>query len=320
MVVINMSILKHATDDERLTALENAFVKQSSEAIIVGKIRGVATMKAICKLANVDPTYAYGKNNPSPENLKKYKKFQEKVNTFADTFKNHKNNVLGNVEDNQDLLEAAREQLFNIKIENNSLLNKLSKSETSKNNLQAELVQAQLLINSNQVSAPTSQLNDNTIHIISPDKTLQHNDQYQYFDIELRDKAWDSAKEDFQRLMRRKVPLRVYLLVGLPCSGKSTWVEERDVLRDRHTVIIDATNLKKGDRAQWITLARKNTNVKICAVMFFTDFLTIKERNAKRHPQNKFIDVSILETKRDAFELVDVKFEDIDEMIIVRED
>lgn len=315
-----MSKLKHTTDEERLTALENAFVKQSSEAIIIGKIRGIATMKAICKLANVDPTYAYGKNNPSPESLKKYKKFQEKVNTFAKTFIDHKNNILSNIEDNQDLLEAAREQLFNLKIENNTLINKLSKSETSKNNLQAELVQAQLLNNSNQVFSPSTLINDNTIHIISPDKTLQHNDQYQYFDIELRDKAWDSAKEEFQRLIRRKVPLRVYLLIGLPCSGKSTWVEKLDVLRDRHTIIIDASNLKKGDRAQWINLARKNSNVKICAVMFLTDFLTIKERNAKRHLQNKFIDVSILEAKRDRFEPVDIKFEDFDEMIIVRED
>jgi len=59
---------------------------------------------------------------------------------------------------------------------------------------------------------------------------------------------------------------------------------------------------------------------KVCAVVFLTDFLTIKERNIERLNQNKFIDVSILEAKKDKFESIDIKFEDVDEMMIVRED
>ncbi len=314
-----MSKSKHKSDEERLKALENTYITQTTESLIVGKIRGIATMKAICLIADVDTTYAYGKNNPTHENLKKYKTFQKKVNTFADTFKNHKANLLNITNDNQDLLDTAREHLFKLKIENNDLINKLQTARKSKYSLQAELLQTQLLNKNDQMSQSLSQLNDNTINVISPDRTLQHNGQYQFFNIELRQKAWEDAKEEFQKLMRRKIPQRVYLLVGLPCAGKSTWVEERKTLKDRHTVIVDATNLMKGDRAQWITLARKSHDVRICTVMFLTDFMTIKERNSQRHSQNKFIDVSILESQRDKFEPIDIKFEDVDEMVIVRE-
>lgn len=315
-----MSKSKHSSDEERLEALENTYITQTTESMIIGKIRGVATMKVICQIADVDTTYAYGKNNPTDKYLQKYKKFQKKVNDYAKSFKLHKANLLNNIDDNQDLLEAAREHLFNLKIENNSLLNKLQIANSRNTNLQTELLEAQLMNNKNHISQSMSQLNDNTINVISPDRTLQHNGQYQFFDIQLRNKAWNDAKEEFQRLMRRKIPQRIYLLVGLPCAGKSTWIDDRKMLKDRHTVIVDATNLMKGDRAQWITLARKNHDVKICTVMFLTDFMTIKERNSQRHSQNKFIDVSVLESKRDKFEPIDIKFEDIDEMVIVREE
>jgi hypothetical protein len=311
---------KITSDEDRLKELERVYTKQTTEALIIGKIREVATMKVICKIADVDPTYVYGKNNPTPEALKQYKKFQAKVNGFANTFKKHKAN-LSNIEDEKlDLLESAREHLFKLEIENTDLVNKLKESHEKQRNLQAEVLEAQLLNNSNKLSQPSSQLNSNTINVISPDATLQYNKHYEFFDDELKEKAWDEARETFQRLIKRKIPQRVYLLVGLPCSGKSEWAKAEKVLHDRHTVVIDTTNLTKGERALWINLARKCQDIKVCAVVFLTDFLTIKERNIERLNQNKFIDVSILEAKKDKFEPVDIKFEDVDEMIIVRED
>ena len=44
-------------------------------------------------------------------------------------------------------------------------------------------------------------------------------------------------------------------------------------------------------------LARKCVDIKIRAVLFLTDFSTIKSRNTQRRNQGKYIDVSILEAK-----------------------
>jgi predicted kinase len=308
------------SDEDRLKELERVYTQQTTEALITGKLRKVATMKTICTIANVDPTYVYGKNNPTPEALKKYLDFQEKVNDFAETFKNNKANLSSIEDEKLNLLESAREHLFKLEIENTDLVNKLKKAHEKQRNLQAEVLEAQVLNNSNKLSHPSSQLNSNTINVISPDDTLQYNKHYEFFDDELKEKAWDEAREKFQHLIKRKVPQRIYLLVGLPCSGKSEWAKAEKVLHDRHAVIIDATNLTKGERALWINLARKGQDIKVCAVVFLTDFLTIKERNIERLNQNKFIDVSILEAKKDKSEPIDIKFEDVDEMIIVRED
>lgn len=308
------------SDEERLQELERIYTQQTTKSLIIGKLRTVATMQVICDLADVDTTYVYGKNNPTPDALKKYEKFQEKVNGFAETFKKHKANLSNVKGEKLDLLESAREHLFKLEIENTDLVNKLKKANEKQRNLQAELLEAQVLNNSNQLSNSSSQLNSNTINTICPDDTLQYNKHYEFFDEELKEKAWDEARETLQRLIKRKVPQRVYLLVGLPCSGKSEWAKAGNVLHDRHTVIIDSTNLTKGERALWINLARKGQDIKVSVVVFLTDFLTIKERNIERLNQNKFIDVSILEAKKDKFESIDIKFEDVDEMMIVRED
>lgn len=83
-----------------------------------------------------------------------------------------------------------------------------------------------------------------------------------------RDEAWKKAQTEFAKLMKRKLPQRVYLLVGAPCSGKFTWAKSKKINHDRHAVIVDATNPTQGDRARWILQASKSNSVKICVVMF----------------------------------------------------
>lgn len=307
--------LKPKDDNDRLNNLELAYTLKTAEAIRTGKLRTVATMDAICKLALVDPTYAYGHKNPSEKDLGRYKAFQKKVNDFAKDFKQLQKESENEVEENKDVLKAAREQLFKLAIEKNDLINKYQKLLKQNKNLESEALETQLTN-----TASSSRVNENTINVICPDDTLTYNDQYNFYNNELREKAWNEARAKFQKLMKRKIAQRVFLLVGIPCSGKSTWIEKRELISDRHAVIIDATNLTKGDRAEWIMLARKCADIKIRAVLFLTDFSTIKSRNSQRRNQGKYIDVSILEAKEKNLQLIDVRFEDFDEIEIIRED
>ena len=311
----------YKNDEERLQALEESYLAQTAEAFVKNKLRGVASMKAIYEKAGVDKTYVYGHKDPSPENLKKYKAFVEKVNQFAESFKTRDKKIISNEIDLEAQLHNARENNFVLQYENNELKLLLVDANQNLKTHKAELSLQSVINNKDDRTSAASQLNENTISIISPDDGLIHNNRYEFSNVKLREKAWRESKQKFQKLMRRNIPQRVFILVGLPSSGKSTWAKEtRDFNKDRHAVIIDATNLTVGERSQWIMLARKGKNIKICAVKFFTEFITIKERNIENVRNNKFIEVDVLETKRDSLEEINFEFEDIDEMIVVRND
>lgn len=309
---------KPRTDTERLANLEKVYLQQTTKALLVNKLRTVATMNEICKIAMVDPTYVYGHNNPTPEDLAAYQKFQKKVNDFAKDFvRLQKENEIKEIESTNEL-SAAREQLFKITIEKNDLLNKYLSALKKNKILESESLEIQLSTPVTNNAIPV--LNENTLHIISPDKTLTFNDQYKFFNPELREKAWKDAKLEFQKLMNRNIPQRVFLLVGLPCSGKSTWLEKRQLTPDRHSVVIDATNLTSQSRSEWISLTRNCADLRIKAVVFLTDFDTILARNSQRHNEGKYLDVSILNRKREEFQMIDIQLEAIDEIEVIRED
>jgi len=311
----------YKNDEERLQALEEAYLAQTAESYVKNKLRGVASMKVIYEKAGVDKTYVYGHKDSSPENLKKYEDFVDKVNKFAKAYKTRNEKIVSNEINLEEQLHNARENNFVLQFENNELKLLLVDANQKLKTHKAELSLQSVINKKDDRTSAASQLNENTISTICPDDGLIHNNKYEFSNVKLRNKAWREAKQKFQKLMRRNIPQRVYILVGLPSSGKSTWANEtRDFNKDRHTVIIDATNLTVGERSQWIMLARKGQNIKICAVKFFTEFITIKERNIENIRNNKFIEVSVLETKRDSLEEIDFEFEDIDEMIVVRND
>jgi AAA domain len=310
------------TDAERLKALQEAFTQQKVIALQRMKLRGIATVGKVCEIANVDRTYLYNEEkSSSAEAFKAFETFKNEVLDFANEFKKIK---AGKAESDDELSKKYSNSLeTNLKLttEKNQLRKLLQDRNDVIQKLQSENSSLHAVNANTRISNSAEQMNQNTVHCISPDRTLQHNEQYEFYDEKLKKKAWLDAKTEFSQLMRRKLPMRVYILIGLPCAGKTTWSDNRQGLkRDRHSVIVDACNLTAGERAQWLGLARRAENVKTCAVRFLTDLITIRERNELRESSGKRIDLPTLEVKRDNFEEVDIIFEDFDEMLIVRDD
>lgn len=310
------------TDADRLQALQDAFNQQKVIALQKMKHRGIATVGKICQVANVDRTYLYDdKKSSSADAFKAFDIFRKKVLDFANEFKQIK---VGRTESDDELTKMYSNSLesnLKLTIEKNQLRIMLQERNELIQQLQSEKASLHIVNANTRLSNSAEQMNQNMVHCISPDRALQHNEQYEFYNEKVRNKAWLDAKTEFSELMRRKVPMRVYILIGLPCAGKTTWSDNRlGLRRDRHSIIVDTTNLTAGDRALWLGMARRAENVKTCAVRFLTDFITIRERNELRESSGKRIDLATLEAKRDKLEEVDIVFEDFDEMLIVRGD
>ncbi|MDC9519658.1 hypothetical protein PSH55_00785 [Pseudoalteromonas sp. Angola-31] len=309
------------TDDERLQALKDAFIQQKVIALREMKHRGIATVGRICQVANVDRTYLYDdKKSSCVDAFKGFESFRNKVLDFANEFKEIKAGKSKSDDELSTMYSNSLETNLKLTIEKNQLRILLQDRNEVIQNLQFENTSLKAVNTNTRISNSAKQMNQNMVHYISPDRALQYNEHYHFYDENLRKKAWFDAKTEFSRLMLRKLPMRVYILIGLPCSGKTTWSDNRlDIKNDRHSVIVDATNLTMGDRALWLVLARRAENVKTCAVRFLIDFMAVRERNELRESSGKRLELSTLESKRDKLEEVDIVFEDFDEMLIVRE-
>lgn len=314
-----MAADKHATDADRLNALEKAYIDQTALAYTLNKLRGVATMEKICDVADVPKKYVYCHMNGTPEAHEKYQEFKKKVNKFAEKFMERKNSIEDTTLNYDQKFQQQAEDNHSLKMENVALSRSIASIREKRKKDLSEIAHLNAIISApEEKSNNVSSIDDTTDYVISPDKGLTYNGHYLFADDKRRKKAWADARRDFDKLIKRNIPQRVYLLMGLPCAGKSYWASQKLVSNDRHSVIIDATNLNAGDRALWINQARKTKNIKICVVQFIVDFTTIAARNAER--TDKKIDIDVLERKQQETQDVDPEFEDIDEMLFVRED
>ena len=309
----------HKTHAERIAAIEKVFLEQSAKAISQNKIRGVATMQVICDLAQVDKTHLYGHTPCSEDEAIGYASLLGRIQKFNEDFVKRKNETVRQGLTTEDQLKEARE-------ENHTLAAEITKLEANyelllqrNNTLLAKNTQLQALANSDLThEEKIKPLLDVTINIICPDDHLERDGRYRFNNEKKRNEAWANAKKEFIKLMKRNVPQRVYLLVGPPCSGKSSWAKSKNINPDRHAVIVDTTNLTAGERASWAILTAKANDVKICVVRFVVDEMTLRSRNMKRH--HKMLDEDVLEEKIKRLEEVDPEVEVVDEMLFVRSD
>lgn len=156
-------------------------------------------------------------------------------------------------------------------------------------------------------------------HLVSPDHFRTVGGKYKFGSKAHENEAWGKAYKQLEELLSRKLKMRLYILVGLPCSGKSTWAEDSAVATDRHPVIFDATNLSNVDRYRFVhSLSRFTDLPKVC-VYFDTDMEIIRERNRTLRTAGKQItddDLTLLNAKLEKPDPYEEKW--IDELIVVR--
>lgn len=156
-------------------------------------------------------------------------------------------------------------------------------------------------------------------HVVSPDNFRAVGGRYKIGSKAQENEAWGNAYKKLEELLSRNLKMRLYLLVGLPCSGKSAWVEEGTVAIDRHPVIFDAMNLTSVERSRFVhSLSRFADLPKVC-VYFDTDMEVIRERNRTLRTAGKQMtddDLTMLHSKVEKPDPYEEMW--IDELIVVR--
>lgn len=111
--------------------------------------------------------------------------------------------------------------------------------------------------------------------IISPDDLRMIDGKY-VFNRETEGEVWRKTYKHFHECLIEGD--YVYLLIGAPGSGKSTWLKENENPMD---VYFDATNTKLEERRVLLTLAGVMGR-KVTGVVFNTPLSTCLERNYTR--------------------------------------
>ena len=115
--------------------------------------------------------------------------------------------------------------------------------------------------------------------IVSPDHFLMEDGKY-VWTIPRVTAAWDSARTAAHRALFDfpHKPDKLVLLMGVPASGKTTWLQENE---DERCLYIDATFDLPWKRKPWIEMAAE-AGVPITLVYFQTPLEVCLERNSKR--------------------------------------
>jgi predicted kinase len=115
--------------------------------------------------------------------------------------------------------------------------------------------------------------------IISPDSYLMEDGVY-VWSLPRVIEAWDKSKAAARLALfdGATKPAKLVLLMGVPASGKSTWLRDHE---DERCLYIDATFDLPWKRAPWISMARE-AGVPCTLVYFRTPLDVCLERNSRR--------------------------------------
>lgn len=125
---------------------------------------------------------------------------------------------------------------------------------------------------------------------ISPDSHLYVDGVYSFTQDRAR-AAWEACYQELDEVLADPQVTRVVLLVGVPASGKSTWVSQQ--ADDPTTVLFDATFAKLDWRTpvvEKVLAAGKQVD----AVWVWSPPEVVKERNALR-PDDRVIPEDVIE-------------------------
>lgn len=122
--------------------------------------------------------------------------------------------------------------------------------------------------------------------IVNPDNLLNGN-EYRGVHKDRRSAAWFKAYEMLEDALDGSHPKKLYMCVGWPASGKSTWSESFPPSSEHDVIILDALNLTIEGRYEIWHRFRKSENTTFCVVYFDIPLSIIKQRNLNRTPQKQ---------------------------------
>jgi len=316
------------THEERVSDLWTAFGTCMERAIQSGK-KNDCSLNKVTTLAKVHKTYLTGVRKFKDKDVsKKYIEVNETIQQWRKDFTANKE-----ISNENRIIKEQSDEIKNLKDSVEPLLTRLNLLEsigesTPKNIAEKE---EQILILTDQLrTAKLSQSHDGKIkefgvsstiarRIICPDVFRYVGGKYSFGDAEHNQKAMNKAYDKLEKALSRDLKMRLYILVGLPCSGKSTWAESADMCSDRHPVVFDATNLTRAVRLQLIHQVKRFKNLPICCVVFDTPMTEIRKRNSKNRSSDRQLPDNVLDEMKVKFDRPDpYKEKWIDELIVVR--
>ena len=309
--------------DQRVADLAAVFARLKVKAIASG-LKNDASAAKVLEAAKVNRTYFYVKNKLKDKpTLAKYHAVRDAIQDFQNNFDAYGGDtIVDQLKTKLKQVEAQRSQLANNLIENEKRIAGLQNDNTALK--KKVLGQNEYMIDVMHSATVNTRSDTNVFseaRIVSPDQYLWRNGHYLFDDTNVKRQAWERSREDLKKALKRPLPTRVYLLIGPPCAGKSTWSKKpSNLYPDMHSVVIDATNLTQFSRLEWISLINKyrsNKEIKVCAVVFLTPTSVLQSRNNRREPAKRFEDAMIREKER-SLEFPDPLREEIDEMVVVR--
>lgn len=330
----NFRMAEQSVDHKaRLLKLREVFGRRQEIAKLSGKKHDVSVAK-ICEDAKVDKIYLYG------HRLKEGDQIREEYIALKNEILDFQNKLESGVEKSvyqrraEELESCYKALLFDVEPLQRELaqLKALSNADHSRSvadqaRITELLVKIANLENSLSVTPKDSKVAQTFAsrprkHVVSPDNFRYENGRYQIGSGSAKNEAeaWGKAYLQLEDLLSRNLKMRLYVLVGLPCSGKSTWAEESNFVCDRHPVIWDATNLTSMDRYRLIISISRFADLPKTCIYFDTDIDIIRDRNRILRTADKQISEDDLALMRQQLERPNPYEEKwIDELKIVRD-
>lgn len=267
---------------DRLKEAQSCFEQMKQEFVQTGAL---PTIASVAKRAQVDRKYFYGNINTPDAGLRDrwvalgkeigaYKMEQKQAAlvsegpTDGDKLKNA-------VIENYGLVEQIR-QLDEVK----DRLQKLwSNAQQKVDELEAHVRQLEGQVHVQNVKGPVVAFNGRPA-VISPDALRTGTDAL------AMKKAWIEALKQLKAAIDTPNQKNVYVTIGAPGSGKSTW-SSTFTFSHRISIIFDACNLTQSDRYELFDIVRANPRIHIVAVVFCVQLETLEARNTKRISADK---------------------------------
>jgi hypothetical protein len=318
------------THENRLLALREAYGELKARAIQTNKVNECSITK-VAERAGVNKMYLTGNKRFAECGVAdKYRAIGQAVLRFREDFKAGK--ILSDDQNKIKALEAELDKVkasfypYFLQIESNksaaeSDRAKLREAEDRITLLQAKIVEIETQDFAASGIKAASAFSERLVRtIISPDKHLMVNGEYRFRDENLQNQSWLKSYDELEEALSRSYAKRLYVLVGLPCSGKTTWAGKSDLYPDRHSIIFDATNLTRYDRENLIHRFKRFSNVRKCCVYFDTPIVVIRDRNSNNRTRDKQLLDEEIDVKMHELQPPDpYKEKWIEEMIVVRD-